>query len=136
MAEAPTQPLADDLAKLAGQQDLQSLTGVYLLRPNNGNVRLFLTVDFTEWLEFDPDDIKGESEQYGLDSHPLGRKTVWVEWNTQVFHTRAKTARLYVQGQIANRLRLQDFDGDISDLVSTVLDADAESGYSTTSSPC
>ncbi|MEZ4571349.1 MAG: hypothetical protein R2849_13685 [Thermomicrobiales bacterium] len=53
---------------------------------------------------------------------PLGRTTVWVRARAQVKHVRSKTAKTFIRGQIAQRLRIEDIESNVGGFVNTIFD--------------
>ncbi|MEZ4522416.1 MAG: hypothetical protein R3A46_12345 [Thermomicrobiales bacterium] len=54
----------------------------------------------------------------------------------QVKHVRSKTAKTFIRGQIAQRLRIEDIESNVGGFVNTIFDTDSEQAYSSTNSPC
>lgn len=101
--------------------------------------RLYIKLDLSEWLQIKNCDIlhvvdeePGEADGYA----PLGRTTVWVYARAQVKHVRSKTAKTFIRGQIAEQLRIEDLESNVSGFVNKIFDTDSELAYSSTNAPC
>jgi hypothetical protein len=106
---------------------------------DNGDSKLFLKLDLSEWIYINNPDILHvviESPQSLNGFYPLGRTTVWLPAQAQVQHVRSKTAKTFLRGQIAQRLRIEDLESNLAGFVNTIFDTDSEQAYSSASGPC
>lgn len=106
---------------------------------DNRTSRLYVSLDLNEWVEFFNRDVVHLVLNTWAGFSPLGQSTVWLRSDAWVRHNHGKTAKVFLQGRIAERLQQQLIEGDAispQDFVNKILDADAESAYSSTSGPC
>lgn len=101
--------------------------------------KLYLKLDLSEWIYLHNCDllyVVVETPQSLSGYNPLGRTTVWLSAHTQIQHVRSKTAKTFLRGQIAQRLKIEDVESNLAGFINTIFDTDSEAAYSTVGGPC
>lgn len=103
------------------------------------HARLIRRMDLTEWVSIPYKDIlywvvtDDEGDKWRF---PLGRITVWIRGGAQVDHTRTKTAKSFVRGEIAQQMSERDFDTSLEGIQRVFFDVNAEDAFSTNWGNC